>query len=153
MNVTAIQQLSLFCIVGLANTMLDFGLYNALTRKPLGWSRIKANFASTTVAMVASFTLNLLVVFSPHATLLPSRAFKFMAATFLSLYVVQNLVIHLSSRTWLAPAGTAVRYARKLSIVNGFSDEFLSKNGAKALATMFSLACNFVLYKFYVYAN
>ena len=45
------KQFVLFCVVGVITTVVDFGIFNLLTRPATGWRRIPANLVSVTVAM------------------------------------------------------------------------------------------------------
>ena len=140
-----------FVLVGLANTVLDFAVYNALTSRKVQWSRVRANIVSTTVAMMFSFTLNLLWVFNPDHRLVPDRAWKFIVVTALALYGVQTVIIWLGSRVWPTPIfALSSRYA-------GFlperlrNPEVLNRNLVKLLATGASLLWNYLWYRFYVF--
>src|SRR5690349_20740723 len=58
-------QFILFCAVGVVTTLIDFTIYNLLTRPSFGWRRIPANILSVTAAMIWSFLANWLIVFQP----------------------------------------------------------------------------------------
>ena len=49
------KQFLLFCAVGVITTVVDFAIFNLLTRPAVGWRRIPANIVSVTVAMAWSF--------------------------------------------------------------------------------------------------
>ena len=140
-------QITLFCLIGLINTLLDFVIYNLLTKK---LSRIPANILSTSVAMAFSFSANFFV-FQPEVVRAPEQAAKFIAVTALSLYFIQNVVIYVTSNLWLQPVRTAQALSRKCRFSRGWSDAFISKNTVKLLATVCSMIWNFLWYKYYVY--
>ena len=146
-------QAGLFALVGVANTILDFAVYNALTSKLAGWPRIPANVVSTTVAMTFSFVVNLFWVFSPQRSLVPRRAFRFLWVTSCALYGVQNLVIWLTSSVWSAPFDQfAAQCVGLLSLGTG-NEDLLARNLVKGLATVASMIWNYFWYRFYVFRN
>ncbi|MGB1789009.1 MAG: GtrA family protein [Limisphaerales bacterium] len=140
-------QIALFGLVGVANTALDFVIYNLLTRKI---PRIPANICSTSVAMAFSFTANFFV-FQPHTFDAPGQATKFIIVTAVSLYVIQNVVIYLTTNVWMQPVRWANSATHKIQLASGWSEAFVSKNTVKLLATGCSLVWNFLWYRFYVY--
>ncbi|HJN82340.1 MAG TPA: GtrA family protein, partial [Verrucomicrobiota bacterium] len=60
-------QITLFSLIGALNTLLDFVIYNLLTKK---LSRIPSNILSTSVAMAFSFSANFFV-FQPEVVRAP----------------------------------------------------------------------------------
>jgi putative flippase GtrA len=146
-------QFASFALLGVLNTILDFLLYNLFTRAPFRWSRIQANLLSTTVAMAFSYTMNHLFVFSPATPLVFERALRFLVVTAFGLYVVQNFVIYLASKLWLAPVRLSYKVVKSFHLTHRWSEEFVSKNIAKLLATFASLLWNFLWYRFYVFAE
>ena len=140
-------QITLFGLVGAANTALDFVIYNLLTKKI---PRIPANICSTSVAMAFSFAANFFV-FQPQSFDAPDQATKFIIVTAASLYVIQNLVIHFTTNVWTQPVRWATTTTRKIQCTSELSEEFISKNTVKLLATGCSLVWNFLWYRFYVY--
>ena len=104
-------QIALFGLVGVANTALDFVIYNLLTRKI---PRIPANICSTSVAMAFSFTANFFV-FQPHTFDAPGQATKFIIVTAVSLYVIQNVVIYLTTNVWMQPVRWANSATQRFS--------------------------------------
>ena len=143
-----IRQITLFCLTGLINTLLDFGIYNFLTKK---LSRISANICSTTVAMTFSFAVNLIFVFPPEVVHALEQAIKFIVVTAFSLYVIQNVVIYIASNLWLAPVRMAFTLSQRFSLTKNFNQSFVSKNTVKIIATVFSMIWNFFWYKYFVY--
>ncbi len=140
-----------FVLVGLANTVLDFAVYNALTSRRVHWSRIQANMVSTTVAMMFSFTLNLLWVFNPDHRLVPDRAWKFIVVTALAVYGVQTLIIWLCSKVWPAPVVALSDSCANFLPARWRNREVLNRNLVKLLATGASLVWNYLWYRFYVF--
>ena len=69
----------------------------------------------------------------------------FFTVTAFGLYVLQTGTIHLLTEVWLWPLHTLVAAAHLLGVAS--YDDFIVKNGAKALATTISLTWNYVMYK------
>ena len=140
-------QVTLFSIVGVINTALDFTIYNLLTKKI---PRIPANICSTSIAMVFSFTANFFV-FQPSALNTPNQATKFIIVTAASLYLIQNIVIYLTTNIWTRPSTIACALIKKFSVTKKWSESFISKNTVKLIATGCSFVWNFLWYRLYVY--
>ena len=146
-------QAGLFALVGVANTALDFAIYNVLTSQFAGWSRIPANVVSTTVAMTFSFVVNLLWVFSPHRKLVPARALRFIWVTSCALYGVQTLVIWLTSGIWSAPFDQLAAHCVQIFSLAAGNEDMIARNLVKGLATVASMTWNYLWYRFYVFRN
>jgi putative flippase GtrA len=143
-----LKHVSKFGAVGIANTLLDFLIYNVLSGR-FGLTLVLSNLISTTCAMVFSFFGNKKLVFSKHDGPIVKQAVTFYAVTAFGLYVLQTGTIHLLTQVWLWPMTIALAWAHLLGI-NGH-DAFLVKNGAKAVATGISLSWNYVMYKLVVF--
>src|SRR5215204_923641 len=102
------QQLLLFCIVGVITTAVDFGIYNLLTRRAVGWSRIPANIVSVTIAMTWAFLANLFIVFNPDGHDWLPRAGRFLVTTGFSAFVLQNLVLYITTYVWKWPVNSVL---------------------------------------------
>ena len=100
--------------------------------------------------MAFSFTANFFV-FQPHTFDAPGQATKFIIVTAVSLYVIQNVVICLTTNVWMQPVRWANSATQKIQLTSGWSEAFVSKNTVKLLATGCSLVWNFLWYRFYVY--
>lgn len=133
-----------FGIIGVLNTLIDFGIYNVLSSF-VGLSLVHSNLISTTAAMTFSFFTNKKVVFKKHNGSLAKQAAVFFVVTAFGLYVIQTGTILVLTDLWLWPMHTAVALAHALGITG--HDHFLIKNGAKALATGLSLGWNYMMYK------
>ena len=140
-------QITLFCLIGIFNTLLDFTIYNLLTRK---LPRIPSNILSTSVAMGFSFLANFRV-FQPEIINASEQVLKFIVVTAFSLYIIQNIIIYVTSNLWLQPVQTVLALSRKNALSSSWNDDFISKNTVKFLATACSLVWNFLWYKYYVY--
>jgi putative flippase GtrA len=146
-------QAGLFALVGVANTALDFAVYNLLTSALLGWSRIPANVVSTTIAMTFSFVVNLLWVFSPQRRLVPKRAFRFIWVTCCALYGVQNIVIWLASNVWFVPIDQLAAECQRVLSLGAGHEDLIARNLVKGLATVASMIWNYFWYRFYAFRD
>ncbi len=146
-NQTEIKQVGKFGLVGIINTLLDFGLFNLFTSSLVGFSLYQANIISTTVAMAFSFFANKRLVFKQEGGNLLKQALVFVAVTGFGLWVLQNGIIKLLVDVWPAPLNLAYSVVQVLGLDQILSQDFVTKNGAKAVATLVSLTWNYVLYK------
>jgi putative flippase GtrA len=139
-----------FGAVGVINTALDFLIYNLLVFNA-GFPLIAANIVSTSVAMSFSFVANKTFVFGERKGNLLRQISLFLLVTTFGLYVLQNLVIWLLAHQWPAPLGLAYDLVELVGLGGVFSKEFVVTNGAKVIATGFSLVWNYQLYRRVVY--
>jgi putative flippase GtrA len=147
------QQFLLFCVVGVIATAIDFGIFNLLTGHALRWRRIPANLVSVSIAMAWSFLANWFIVFHPNGQEWLVRAGRFLATTAFSAFVLQNLVLYLTTYVWKGPSLAALALARRLRPSHRWNEDMISRNTCKALAVSAGLIWNFFWYKFFVYAN
>ena len=138
-----IARISRFGLVGIFNTLLDFTIFNTLSSKRIGWSKIQANTASTTVAMISSFVINRGFVFGGQGNPLV-QALLFFGVTAFGLYVLQNGVIYLLTKTWKWPRAVTEKITRSHHIP--LESDFVLKNSAKIVGTVVSFIWNYVLY-------
>lgn len=148
-----VKQLGSFGLVGVVNTLIDFVIFNVL-RFALQLPAVPANIISTTIAQVISFLLNKNFVF---AGIEPGRSrtntfIRFILVTAIGLYVIQSLVLALFVHyiTW---PGDVVHGVLDWLSFRQVSNEFIVTNTAKLIATVFSAAWNFVLYKKLVFTT
>ena len=134
-----------FGIVGILNTIIDFCIFNALT-KYASFGLIQANLVSTTVAMIFSFVMNKRVVFEDDEGSVVKQAVLFLVVTAFGLYVIQNGIIWLLTDVWVGPVHLVVNIVRSAQI-HILSDGFYINNSAKAVATLASLVWNYIMYK------
>jgi putative flippase GtrA len=142
----AVAQAGKFGLVGLSSTIIDFALLNFF-HSALGLGLIQANLISTTVAMVFSFGLNRKYVFGAHEGSLWRQGFMFVLVTAFGLYVIQNLVIHFLTVTWLGPVHLAISLVGAIGLGRILSDNIIITNTTKLIATVFSLTWNYIFYK------
>lgn len=147
------KQFLLFCVVGVITTAVDFGIFNLLTRPVAGWRRIPANIVSVSVAMTWAFLANWFIVFNPDGQDWLGRAGRFLATTAFSAFVLQNVVLYVTTYVWKGPVDVALFIIGKLRLNHRLNDDMVSRNTCKVLAVSVGLVWNFCWYKFFVYAN
>ena len=147
------KQFLLFCVVGVTTTVVDFAIFNLLTRPAVGWRRIPANIISVTIAMAWSFFANWFIVFHPDRHEWLDRAWRFLIITVFSAFVLQNLILYLTTYVWKWPVEVSLFIVRTLRLSHRFADDMVSRNTCKALAVSGGLIWNFCWYKFFVYAT
>jgi putative flippase GtrA len=133
-----------FGLVGALNTVLDFTIYNVLS-SVVKLTLVQSNIISTTVAMIFSFSANKKLVFKSTKGSVVRQGLIFLAVTAFGLYILQTGTIKLLTDIWLWPVGVGLAVAHIVGIHG--HDQFLIKNGAKAIATVVSLTWNYVMYK------
>ena len=147
------QQFLVFCVVGVITTVFDFAIFNLLTGGALRWRRIPANLVSVTVAMAWSFLANWFLVFQPDGSQWLDRAGRFLVTTAFSAFVLQNVILYLTTYVWKWPANVALPLLRKLRPNHSLDEDVISRNTCKGMAVAAGLVWNFCWYKFFVYAN
>ena len=146
-----LQNVAKFGLVGILNTLIDFGIFNVLTNKRLGLKKIPANLISTTTAMLVSFTLNRGFVFNATGGNIYVQSAEFFAVTAFGLYVLQNIVIWFLLDVWEWPVELAWKIVGLVKLDTFMDEEFVRKNAAKAAATLVSLTWNYVMFSFIVF--
>ena len=145
-----IVHVSKFGLVGIANTLVDFTLYNFLSSFA-GLSLLQANAVSTTIAMGFSFVAQKKVVFKHQRSgSLLKQTIIFFGVTAFGLYVLQTGTIKLLTDLWLTPVALMLWLAHLVNITG--HDQFLIKNFAKAAGTLVSLTWNYIMYKKVVFS-
>jgi len=140
------KQIGKFGAVGIINTVLDFAVFNLLIIYA-GFPRIPANIVSTTIAMTFSFLANKNFVFRDRSEFKIKQAAMFLVITAFGLYVIQNLVLWLLTEEWTGPLNLGYDLVELLGLDTIFSKEFVINNGAKVVATGFSMVWNYLTYK------
>lgn len=146
-----IERIAKFGLIGVANTLIDFVIFNVLSSKRVGWGKIPANLVSTTCAMTFSFIFNKSFVFGVGGGDVSVQVVQFFAVTMFGLYVLQNLTIWLLTEVWTFIPDLALRVVKLLRLDGVFKKDFVYKNTAKAAATLISLTWNFLLYSAVVF--
>ena len=119
----------IFALIGVLNTVIDFGLL--LFLGSIGLNRVVANTISTGAAFIFSFFMNRKYTFQSNSKHIVREIILFIAITLFGLWVIQNIIIWL-----LAPIFVAQFSA---------SDE-IATLVAKLFATIASLTWNYIMY-------
>jgi putative flippase GtrA len=146
----SLAQVGKFGLVGVLNTLIDFGIFNALTSGGRV-SKVKANLCSTSVAMIFSFTANRQEVFAGQRGNPWEQAALFFVVTGIGVYGLQTGVLYLLVNRWQWPAQMVRRGLKLGGMQRHRLDDVLLRNGGKACGTVVSLTWNFVLYKYVVF--
>lgn len=131
-----------FVAIGGFNTALDFVILFGLSA--LGLPKILSNGVSTGVTFLISFILNKKITFKSEAKTkreLAHEMLLFTIVTLFGLWVIQSVVILATEPIFLAVFGDFQIFRVD------FTKEKLALFAAKIIATLFSLAWNFILYK------
>ena len=138
-----------FGLVGVVNTVVDYVTFITLTvvfNIPLSRVWI-AKYPSSAVGMAVSFFLNRRFVFRATAHRARGQAVRFVAATLIGIFVIQNLLTQLFA--------SKVQYfgIEAFHVVDaaGVSRAFTIKTVAFALGAVASIVWNFLAYKYWVF--
>jgi putative flippase GtrA len=151
------RQVQRFVVVGLANTLLDFVLFQTLTKIfgiPLSHVWI-AKAVSGTVALAFSFFLNRSWVFraSGDRRVAAGQAGRFVAATLIGVYVVQTGLTQFFSSVFPQPGEWVFELVEAAGLDDVMSEDFVIKTVAFCLATTASMSWNFAAYKWWVFSG
>ena len=146
-----------FVAVGALNTSVDYVLFVALTKilhLPLDWVWV-AKVMSGTVAISISFFLNRHWVFGASGGKAKHQAARFVAATAIGVYGIQTPLTQLFAGVYQAPGRALFSILRDTHLTHiapsVLTEAFATKTAAFALATVFSMAFNFLAYRFWVF--
>jgi len=138
-----------FGLVGVVNTVVDYVTFITLTvvfNIPLSRVWI-AKYPSSAVGMAVSFFLNRRFVFRATAHRARGQALRFIAATLIGIFVIQNLLTQLFA--------SKVQYfgieAFHVVAAAGVPRAFTIKTVAFALGAVASIVWNFLAYKYWVF--
>ncbi|MFZ2560174.1 MAG: GtrA family protein [Candidatus Nanoperiomorbaceae bacterium] len=137
-----------FTIVGVGNTVLDFGLMNIFS---LFLPMPIPNFLSTGLSMLSSFYFNKKWTFDSHhksRKTLTREIILFFVFTMIGLWVIQTPLMYLL--TSITPPGLRHLLTVHLGV---YWTTFFINNFAKAIASIVSLTWNFLTYKHFVFRD
>jgi putative flippase GtrA len=142
-------QVARFGLVGVFNTVLDYVLFITFTIVfgiPLSkvWT---AKYTSSAIAMVVSFALNRRFVFRSRQPAVKRQAVRFVTATLIGVFVIQNLLTQLFASNFQFFGKAVFRVVEPI----GLTESFTIKTTAFALATVASLTWNFFAYKYWAF--
>ena len=146
-----VGEVARFGLVGVFNTLLDYALFVTLMAAfgiPLSKAWL-AKYPSSIVAMAVSFALNRRFVFRAGDGAVTGQAFRFVTATVVGVFVIQNGLTLFFASAFDYP-GTGVH--RLLDAVGvAPTEKFTIETVAFALGTVASLTWNFLAYKFWAF--
>ena len=137
-----------FVIVGIGNTVLDFGLMNIFS---LVLPTPIPNFLSTGIAMLSSFYFNKKWTFDSHSKSrkeLRREIVLFFIFTIIGIWVIQTPLMYLISNS--IPHSIHGFIAMRIGT---HWANFIIINFAKVIASVFSMTWNFITYKQIVFRN
>jgi putative flippase GtrA len=147
---SAVKRVGRFGLVGIVNTLIDYGLFIALT-KALGLPLERvwvAKLISGSVAMAGSYLLNKHWVFKMRHTGHGAEAVRFVVVTALGVFVVQLGLVQLFASVIPQPGHLAYHILAALGVAHGFITRALViKTVAFGLATLASLIWNYAGYR------
>lgn len=147
-STSEVQRVGKFGVVGVLNTLIDVTIYNLLSRGTTATAAlVRANFVSTTIAMLFSFFANQIFVFQANRRETVRQALFFFPITAFGLYVLQNGTIFILTTYLTGVVNFGVSFAHLLGLSKFLSDAFIIKNGVKAAAIVVSMVWNYLMYK------
>lgn len=151
------RQAAKFGVVGVSNTLIDFIIFQTLTRLfnvPLDLTYL-VKYLSGSAAMINSFYWNRRWVFKSH-TSVGKSGLRFLVATLVSVYIIQPGAVFLFTGTFLVGFSSFwydVAHALHLtSLAPGLlTQAFVIKTVAFACGVVGSAIWNFTLYRFWAF--
>lgn len=144
-NETA-KQAGKFGLVGILNTVIDFGVFNVLTQI-FGVYVVAANIVSVSVAIINSYIWNKNWTFQDKSKKhLPEQFVKFVTFSLIGMGI-QTSVLWLLATKWTATGVWAYSVVDLLGLERIFSESFVVNNWAKVWGIGLALIWNFVAYK------
>lgn len=150
-NRETVGQVARFGLVGVINTVVDYVVFITLTAVfsiPLSKVWV-AKYPSSVVAMAVSFALNRSFVFRSRRDAVAGQAFRFVIATVIGVFVIQNLLTQFFASVFQYPGTVTYRLLQAVGL--GFSEKFTIETVAFALGTFASLTWNFLAYKYWAF--
>ena len=96
--------------------------------------------------MTFSFFANRHVVFKTEKSH-KFQVINFIIVTMFGLYVIQTIVIYFLTTIWTWPLELAYNVVTLVGLDAIFSEQFVIINGAKVVATIFTIVWNYIMYK------
>lgn len=139
-----------FCLVGTANTIIDFVILNILIIGGLGF--VGPKLIASSVAMLFSFFANRSFTFESRSTRIKEEFAKFIAVNVLGILLLQNILVYLLAKLLVGAGSFASEYAASSWEII-LSSELLAFNIANVIAIFLSLVWNYFFYKTVVFAS
>jgi putative flippase GtrA len=141
-----------FAWVGVANTLIDMGVFNRLTRRPALLGALPASLVSTSTGMVFGFTMHFAFVFRPQEADLLIRIFSFFWVNLVSCYLLQSSIILAGTRHSGKILRRPAQAICQVALDGTLKTDFVERNLIKGMAVLAGLTWNFCWYKFFVFA-
>ncbi len=141
-----------FVIVGVINTLIDFGILFILVA--LGLPTIASNFVSTSVAMIFSFFANKSFTFKDTGQKTVKHIALFFIITIFGLWVIQPIIIegiNLILGPWFTESCIVGLFGDLLG--SWFKASYLVLFIGKVLATVATLIWNYLMYSRFVFVK
>lgn len=152
-----IKRVGRFGIIGVLNTLVDFVIFQALTKVlsiPLD-SVWKAKLPSGAIAMVFSFIMNRIWVFRSKDQNAAKQAAQFFPVTMVGVFIIQTGLVQLFSSQVPQLGQFAYTIGKSIGVVallpDLLTEAFVIKTVAFGLATLASLTWNYLMYKYFVF--
>lgn len=143
-----VAQIGRFGLVGILNTIVDFGVYNLLLILFASLAPVVASVISGTAAMINSFIFNRSFTFKAKK-LSPVKTILFFVVTLIGLYIIRPIVVWFFTGVWLWPAEFAHHITSWLHL--SFSQDFITHNAALVAAIAVVLVYNYLAYKYLIF--
>jgi len=146
-------QIVRFALVGVVNTVVDYVTFITLTIVfDIPLSRVwEAKYPSSAVGMAVSFFLNRRFVFRATGGRAGGQAARFIAATLIGIFVIQNLLTQLFASK-IQFFGIETFHAVEDAHL-GITEASTIKTVAFALGAVASIVWNFLAYKYWVFRD
>ena len=146
-----VSQVARFGLVGVLNTLVDYVVFVTLMAAfgiPLSKAWL-AKYPSSAIAMAVSFALNRGFVFRSRQGAVAGQAFRFVTATVIGVFVIQNGLTLFFASVFQYPGTGAHRALDAVGIAP--TEKFTVETVAFALGTVASLTWNFLAYKYWAF--
>ena len=141
-----------FVIVGVINTIIDFGILFTLVA--LGLPTIASNFVSTSTAMIFSFFANKSFTFKDTGQKTVKHIALFLIITVIGMWIIQPIIIegvNLALGPWFTESCIVGLFGDLLG--SWFKPDYLVLFIGKCLATVASLTWNYIMYRKFVFVK
>jgi putative flippase GtrA len=146
-----VGQVARFGLVGVLNTLVDYVVFVTLMAAfgiPLSKTWL-AKYPSSLIAMAMSFALNRRFVFRARDGAVTGQAFRFVTATVIGVFVIQNGLTLFFTSVLDYPGRAVHDVLDSLGIAP--NEKFTIETVAFALGTVASLTWNFLAYKYWAF--
>jgi putative flippase GtrA len=151
-------EVSRFAVVGVGNTLLDYGLFIGLTKLfsiPLDWVWTAKAFSGA-IAIANSYVLNRKWVFRGEGTILREGT-TFLTAAIIGVYAIQTPLTHIFSSVFPEVGALAFEGADAIGLADALPDivtePFAIKTTAFTIAAVATTIWSFFAYRYWVFGE